>query len=234
MVSHFSVKTIAPSHLTPSLSHASHSRFSPSPDPWYFGPERGSHRDTCAVDPEITYASRLDLILTAAKSGRVYARIQPWHLGPTYLTPSVLTLFQSSVLIRDPAHALPSFHKIKPDFTEEEAGYIGLLEAYKILVASGEDVPIVDALDIQRAPEAVVGAWCDAVAIPRNASALRWKEESHESWNSWSEYTATISASSGFLPPPDKAPDVPSERVAKLIDSARRQYSELHALRIVA
>lgn len=183
--------------------------------------------------PDATYASRLQPILKAAEEGPVFVRGQPWHFGKTYLNKEMLCRFHSSFLIRDPAYSLPSLYKLKPDLTEEEGGVIALHKAWQIVLAAGEQVAIVDAMDIQRDPENTVGPWCDAVRIPRNADALRWERGANQSWGNWKEFVNTVSESTGFHRPPDSFPLVESERLAKMIDSARHLYREMECSKLV-
>lgn len=151
---------------------------------------------------------------------------------PKYFNKEMFCRFQSSLLIRDPAYSFPSLFKLKPDFIQEEGGVEGLYQAWKILLEAGESVPIIDATDIQRNPQAVVGAWCDAVGIARMNNALRWNKGIHESWENWSQYVDTVKESTGFQKPPESFPKVESERLAKMIDSARPLYREMESRKI--
>lgn len=142
-------------------------------------------------------------------------------------------MFNGSFLIRDPAYAFPSYHKQRPDLTEEEGGVIGLHKAWLMLRGAGEDLPIVDATDIQRDPRAYVGAWCDAVGLERRDDALQWESQMYETWKKWPDWVQTVSKSTGFQPPPKEFPVVQDERLAKMIDSSRRLYREMAAHKIV-
>lgn len=142
-------------------------------------------------------------------------------------------MFHGSFLIRDPAYAFPSYYKQRPDLTEHEGGVIGLHRAWQMLRGAGEDLPIVDATDIQRDPQGYVGAWCDAVGLERNDGALHWESRTYESWEKWPQWVQTVSRSTGFRPPPTEFPVVTDERLARLIDSSRRLYREMAAHKIV-
>jgi len=150
-----------------------------------------------------------------------------------FLNEEMLCHFQGSFLIRDPAYTLPSYYKMKPDFVEEEGGVIALHKAWQILVAAGEETPIIDAIDIQQQPENTIGAWCDAVGIVRNTDALIWEKGVEESWSSWPEFVDTVKKSTGFQAPPKAFPVVPNERVAKMIDSVRPLYQEMESHKLV-
>lgn len=199
---------------------------------WYSGPEKGTHRNM-GYRPELTYQSCLQPIITSAKERRTFMRAQPWQLIEPYFTSSFLCSFEPSILIRSPVYSVPSLVKLKFDTTEEETGFEGLVRCWKILVAAGENVPIIDSVDIQRDPSLYVGLWCDAVGLSRNENALRWKSEEIDEWKGWSYYTRTVVGSTGFLPvqPP---PKVKNEHTARLIDSVMKHYRELESNKLVA
>lgn len=201
-------------------------------DPWYFGPDRGTHRKF-ELQPECTFESAFRNIRDASEKGRVFVREHPFHLIPKYFTTDVLQMFRGSFLIRDPAYSFPSYFKHRPDFTEEEGGLLGLHKAWQMLLAAGEDLPIVDATDIQRDPKGYVGAWCDAMGLERRDDALHWDARMFKSWETWSEWVDAVSQSTGFNPPPTQFPEVKDERLAKMIDSSRPLYLEMAARKIV-
>lgn len=201
-------------------------------DPWYFSPERGSHRNF-EPRPGCTYDSAFRDIQDASQKGRVFIRDHPFHLAPKYFTLDVFQMYRGSFLIRDPAYSFPSYYKHRPDFVEEEGGVLALHRAWQMMRAAGEDLPIVDATDIQRDPKAYVGAWCDAMGLERRDEALRWESRMYKSWETWMEWVDTVSQSTGFNPPPKQFPEVKDERLARMIDSSRPLYLQMAAHKIV-
>lgn len=109
----------------------------------------------------------------------------------------------------------------------------GLHKAWQILLAEGEQVPIIDAVDLQREPERCVAAWCAAVGIARRDDALRWQAGMDKSWETWPSYVGTVVQSTGFHPPPEQFPEVTDERLARMIDSSRRYYKEMENYKVV-
>lgn len=204
---------------------------SPYSDAWYLGPEKGTHRDM-GSRPELTYEYCLAPVFEAATYSRTFMRAQPWQLIERYNTLETLCRFQPSILVRNPAYSVPSLHSHKADVREEETGFAGLHRTWTMLRGVGEDVPIVDANDIQKNPVAYVGAWCDAVSIDRNDKAVQWNKEEVKDWSDWKDYTRTVVSSTGFLPPVSP-PQVKSEYVARLIDAVSPYYRELEAHKIM-
>lgn len=193
-----------------------------------------SHRQPEVEKPQATYAAALRKVMDATERGPVFMRSQPWQFGDKYCTNDMLTEFHGSFLIRDPAYSFPSLYKLKPDFTEEEGGVIALHKAWQMLLALGEKPVIIDAIDIQRDPEPVVGAWCDEMGIERRPEALHWEGElQEEDWETWAAYVQTAQQSSGFQKPPEQFPAVATEELARKIDAARVLYREMESKKLV-
>lgn len=205
----------------------------PFNDAWYYGPERMSHRKPEKEIPDLYYLAILRKIMHAAERGPVFIRSQPWQFGEKYLTNEILTKFHGFFLIRDPAYSFPSLYKLKPDFREEEGGVIGLHKTWNMLLAVGENPVIIDAIDIQRNPEPVIGAWCDAMGMERRPDALHWEKGLNDAWKTWPKFAETVSNSTGFLKPPENFPTVATEELARKIDAARVLYREMECKKLV-
>lgn len=197
---------------------------------YYMGPDKLSPRYEISA-PDVTFESVLQNILGAVKEGPVFVKDMAYQLGPM-LTGEVLSKFKCTFLIRDPARALCSMSKVWPDFTDDEAGYVKQHEAWNILRQQGNEPIVIDSDDLRRDPEFVIGAWCDAVGLPRRPDALNWEPGMPDDWLVWGEWFQTVSKTTGFLPPEVTDPPVPSDALAKKIAACRPLYDELAVNRI--
>lgn len=199
---------------------------------YYLGPEQRSERFPVSR-PDATFERVLDEVRRQAASGPMFVKEMPYQLGPL-LGPEVLSAFHGTFLIRDPAHALPSLAGHWADFTDDEAGYLAQHRAWELLRDQGEEPVVIDSDDLRADPEAVVGAWCDAVGIERRPDALSWTPGTPDEWRVWESWMTRAAASTGFAPPEDVPAPVVDAGLAARIDGCRPLYAALaeHRLRI--
>jgi hypothetical protein len=123
--------------------------------------------------------------------------------------------------------------RIWPDVTEDEVGFVALAGAVERVRAAGGDPLIIDSDDLCRAPEAIVAAWCDAVGLDPDASALAWEPGMRPEWERWRDWYGASARSSGFAPPRTGAPPrVEDPRLRDLIAGSRPIYEALRAGRV--
>lgn len=197
---------------------------------YHMGPEKLSGR-YAMTEPKATFDSVLQGVLNAGRTGPVFVKELVYQLGPL-VKYEVLNKFQNTFLIRDPAWALCSLEKIRPDFSEDEAGYLKQYQAWSILKQHGHNPIVIDSDDLRADPEYIVGAWCDAVGIPRRPDALEWEPGMPDEWLPWEEFMQVVAKSTGFLPPESKEPPTPSDALAKKIAAYKPLYNELAAHKI--
>ncbi len=198
---------------------------------YYLGPEQRSPRFPVSR-PEATFAAVLDEVRSQAASGPVFMKEMPHHLGPL-LGPEVLASFRSTFLIRDPAYAVPSLAGHWSDFTDDEAGYTAQHRAWTLVRELGDEPVVIDSDDLRADPEAVVGAWCDAVGIERRPDALEWTPGMPDEWRVWESWMTRAAASTGFAPPEAAPAPVVDDVLSARIDACRPRYAALaeHRLR---
>ena len=103
-------------------------------------------------------------------------------------------------LIRSPAQIAASLYALQgPGLTLPQ---IGLEHAYDlreaILAAGGAQPVVVDSADLVADPAATMAAYCAAVGIPFNESALRWAAGERDEWGQSARWHARVSESTGF------------------------------------
>jgi hypothetical protein len=113
--------------------------------------------------------------------------------------PGELAWMTHTFLVRDPRLAISSHFAIKPTVTCQEIGYEWLFELFTLMwAATGRRPLVLRSEDLLRDPEAEIGAFCEAVALPLLPEALHWAPgdrpelQRHRRW-----HLDTIS-SSGF------------------------------------
>lgn len=194
---------------------------------FYHGPERRSPRYP-ETEPDATVAAITAEVEALAATGPVFVKDMAYHPGPAL--DGLLGPWSNTFLIRDPRWSIPSMARIWPDLTEEEAGFTALAGAVRTLRAAGTDPVVIDSHDLCRAPEAVVGAWCDAMGLAADPDALTWEAGMRPEWERWRDWYGATSRSSGFAPPPTGAPPEPQDaRLAAMVEHTLPLYEELRA-----
>jgi hypothetical protein len=132
-------------------------------------------------------------------------------------------------LIRDPAHVVASYAKVRGEPTLADLGYPQQVELFR---RSGG--PVVDAADLLHDPATVLASLCAAVGIGYDPAMLSWQPGRRDTDGVWAPWWyAGVEASTGFAAP-DPRPVVVPDRLAGLVDAARPYYEELAARRLVA
>jgi hypothetical protein len=128
----------------------------------------------------------------------------------------------NAYLIRDPAHVVGSYAKVRAAPTLEDLGYRQQVEIFR---AHGG--PVVDAADLLKDPPAILDRLCRALDLPYDARMLRWPPGRRDTDGVWApHWYGSAEASTGFGPYDPRPADVP-ERLRHLVDEARPYYDEL-------
>jgi hypothetical protein len=213
----------------------------------------GARADTLVVDEPlyahylavtgIDHPGRDDVLASQPTSWRTVANALtgplPDGIGVHYqkhmthhLLPSVgrgwLGALTHAHLIRDPAHVVASYVKVRGRPTLAD---IGLPQQREIFERHGG--PVVDAADLLRDPAGVLRALCAALGIGWEPAMLAWPRGRRDTDGVWApHWYAAVEASTGFAPYDPTPPRVP-DRLAPLVDEARPYYEALarHRLR---
>ena len=177
----------------------------PFGEAWYQGEDRRCPpQHSRGPTPGLTFASVWKHLRATASSGDpVFMKEFPHHVEHMW-DEAFLSHFTHSFLIRDPVKTLPSIYDKWPDFELVETGFVEQRALFdRIANHHGSPPPVIDAEDLVADPPGVVGAWCDAVGIPFQASALSWdapSEEAH-SWYDDGSWHDNLRASTGLEVP---------------------------------
>jgi hypothetical protein len=130
-------------------------------------------------------------------------------------------------LIRDPAHVVASYAKVRGAPTLADLGYAQQVELFR-----SRGGPVVDAADLLRDPDGVLERLCAALGIGYDPAMLTWAPGRRETDGVWApHWYAGVEASTGYGPYTPPSGPVP-EPLMPLVEAARPYYDELYAHRV--
>ncbi len=130
-------------------------------------------------------------------------------------------------LIRDPAHVIASYAKVRGEPTLDDLGYPQQLEIFRAFGG-----PVVDAADVLRDPRRTLSRLCAALGIGFDEAMLSWPPGPREADGVWApHWYAAVERSTGFAPWDPSPAQVP-DRLRPLVSAARPYYDEMAAHRI--
>jgi hypothetical protein len=133
----------------------------------------------------------------------------------------------NAFLIRDPAHVVASYAKVRETPALADLGFAQQAEIFR---AYGG--PVVDAADLLRDPRGVLTRLCAALGIDFDPAMLSWPPGRRATDGVWApHWYASVEASTGFAPYDPRPPRVPSP-LLPLVEQAQPFYDELAAHRI--
>ena len=137
------------------------------------------------------------------------------------------------ILIREPARVIASYVKGRTEFTLDDLGFTPQRQLLDRLTnMTGSRPPIVDSVDILRAPETMLRALCNALDIAFDPAMLKWDAGSRPEDGAWAPYWyKSVERSEGFGPPPGKAPTLPAAYKG-LLEQCKQDYTVLRDQRI--
>ncbi|MGC9666040.1 hypothetical protein ACNTMW_05720 [Planosporangium sp. 12N6] len=152
-----------------------------------------------------------------------------------YLPDDVLARLTNTFIVRHPASVLASLNPLKPDFTEDEFGFLALGRLWHRVVHTLGQPPVVVEGDAFRShPEEVLCDYCDRVGLDFDRRMLHWNDGRIRPWSadereSQAKWHATLEHSTGILPPVPRPPVSVPARFAAAYGRAVRIYEEISA-----
>jgi hypothetical protein len=212
----------------------------------------GSRADTVAVDePLYAYYLAATGIDHPGRDAILASQPQRWQdvadqlTGPVHQEPAVfyqkhmthhllpevgrdwLAALTHAFLIRDPAHVIASYAKVRGEPTLDDLGYPQQIEIFRSFGG-----PVVDAADVLRDPAATLGRLCEALGIGFDRAMLAWAPGPRAEDGVWApHWYASVHASTGFAPYNPAPAQVP-DRLRALVEAAQPYYDEMAAHRL--
>jgi hypothetical protein len=129
-------------------------------------------------------------------------------------------------LIRDPAHVVASYARVRGEPALDDLGYPQQLEIFRMFGG-----PVVDAADVLRDPEGALRRLCAGLGFAFDPAMLSWAPGPRDTDGVWAPFWyASVRASTGFARYDPAPPDLPA-RLRPLAEAARPYYEELAAHR---
>jgi len=140
--------------------------------------------------------------------------------------------FRNALLIRDPAEVVASYVRARETCEPEDIGIPQQGWLAELWDEHGLDVPIVDAGDFLRDPDAHLRALCDWLGIPFTDRMLSWPAGPRDSDGVWApHWYAAVWRSTGFEPWRPRDVEL-SDHDAAVAEACRPVYDALYARRL--
>jgi hypothetical protein len=167
----------------------------------------------------------------------------PWPDGPRlqyqkhmaqHLVPALprewIGQLRNVLLIRDPAEVVSSYLRSRASVTPEDIGVLQQLELHEQL---GPEVPVFDAGDFLRQPEAHLRWLCTYAGVEFSSSMLSWRAGPRASDGVWAPYWyGAVLRSTGFEAYRPRQVELTPEG-EEVVAATRPAYQRLHAARLV-
>ena len=152
-----------------------------------------------------------------------YQKHMTHHLLPV-IGRSWLGALTHAFLIRDPAHVVASYAKVRGTPTLEDLGYPQQVEIFR-----RHGGPVVDSAALLRDPAGQLAALCSRLGIGYDDAMLSWPPGRRDTDGVWApHWYAAVEGSTGFAPYRDEPAVVP-DHLAHLVEAAQPFYDELSA-----
>ncbi|GAB4052474.1 sulfotransferase-like domain-containing protein [Catellatospora paridis] len=136
---------------------------------------------------------------TAAEKPVFFKDTTDFHYPALLADEGFLAAATHTFIIRHPAEAIASHHKLNPNLGRDEIGFAWLYEIFAaVQAATGTTPVVVDSDDLLDRPAETVRAYCSAVGIPFLPDALSWEPGMRPEWQGTSRWHASTSQTAGF------------------------------------
>ena len=169
----------------------------------YYLHDGKAHDPHLLPDPEQpqTYPAVRSRLMELAAEGPLFVKDMSYYVLDYLREDAALVrAARNTFIIREPASAIRSYHRIKPDMTCEEIGLERLRQHFDLVheLAPEQTPVVIDAADLAADPRATVRAYCEAVGIPFMPGALRWRPGVPEEFRGWTAWLDGVNSSDGL------------------------------------
>jgi hypothetical protein len=152
-----------------------------------------------------------------------YQKHMTHHLRPSVGRAWIGEL-SNAYLIRDPAHVVASYARVRAEPTLADLGYVQQAEIFRTFGG-----PVVDSAALLRDPRGVLERLCAALGISFDELMLHWPPGRRATDGVWApHWYAAVEASTGFAPYNPAPAEVPAH-LEPLVAAALPYYEELAA-----
>lgn len=197
---------------------------------YYHSPERRSDRFLDGDPDPAASAERVLAAMLRPRERRLFVKDMAYHIAG-FLDAEFISRFTNTLLIRDPRSAVASLHAKHPSFTFEEAGYYHLALLYDYATRDGGRAPVVDADDLVRDPAGIMRAYCAALSIPFDGSALTWQPRKVAQFSTWDSWHAHAQHSRGIGDVDGRPRRLPGH-LEPMVERCLPYYERLYAVRL--
>jgi hypothetical protein len=169
------------------------------------------------------------LLMATPTTSHVFSKNMAYCLGDHPST-ELLRPWTNAFIIRHPARALASHHRLNPEFTGAEAGYVALRRVFDIAVHELGQAPIViEGTRLTLDPVRTLDAFCAAVGIPFDEASLEWTPGRVAAFSSKFRGWVEAAENSASFVAETTEPDLRGlpERVLSLIRESEEHYRYL-------
>ena len=131
----------------------------------------------------VRYEDVRDMILDKAQTSPVFIKDMAYYIDTDIVTDT--DFYQSLThcfLIRSPRAAIGSYYKLDQAVTLPEIGIESQWRIYQHLVGLGIKPVVMQAEDIRKDPESIVGQWWHSIGVENKESAFQWSNETPGDW----------------------------------------------------
>jgi len=140
--------------------------------------------------------------------------------------------FRNALLIRDPVEVVASYVRARESCEPDDIGIRQQARLLELWDEHGLEVPILDASDFLRAPEAHLRWLCDWLGIAFTDRMLSWPPGPRESDGVWApHWYEAVWSSTGFAPWRPRETTLSNHDTA-VAEACRPVYAALHARRV--
>jgi hypothetical protein len=184
----------------------------PFTDAYYFSDRRRSARYGAAgrpLDEVWRYVS-----VDGFAPGTTFVKELAFQAEP-YVDDALVRGGTHAFLYRHPAAVARSLLPLKPDFTEDEFGFVPLARMFERVARAAGPPLVMNGEELRAEPEQFLRRYCDHASLVFHPRALcwprepfrRWKEHEAQSQRKWHR---RLESSTGVLPPEPLPPEPPA------------------------